>query len=158
MPTPTQKKTAQSIINIFETGSALGDYSLVTSIEGDIGHLTYGRSQTALGSGNLHLLLKEYVDNPGPGLGMHWPHSSNVSLHVIIVLTTSSICTISFALRKMMQSCEKLRMYSSTKNTGNGRLIVPHNLESIRHEDYCCYDSMDLDHGYPCEIEQTHSL
>src|SRR5690606_34795595 len=65
MLTPTQKKTAQSIINIFETGSVLGDYSIVTLIEGDTGHLTYGRSQTTLGSGNLHLLLKEYVDNPG---------------------------------------------------------------------------------------------
>lgn len=65
MLTPTQKKTAQSIINIFETGSTLGDYSIVTLIEGDTGHLTFGRSQTTLGSGNLHLLLKEYIDNPG---------------------------------------------------------------------------------------------
>lgn len=62
---PTQKKTAQSIINIFETGTLLCDYSIVTLIEGDTGHLTYGRSQTTLGSGNLHLLLKKYIDNPG---------------------------------------------------------------------------------------------
>lgn len=38
---------------------------MVTLIEGDTGHLTYGRSQTTLGSGNLHLLLKEYINNPG---------------------------------------------------------------------------------------------
>ena len=65
MLTSTQKKTAQSIINIFETGSVLGDYGIVTLIEGDTGHLTYGRSQTTLGSGNLHLLLEQYIDNPG---------------------------------------------------------------------------------------------
>lgn len=65
MLTFTQKKTAQSIINIFETGSVLGGYGIVTLIEGDTGHLTFGRSQTTLGSGNLHMLLKEYVDNPG---------------------------------------------------------------------------------------------
>ncbi len=42
---------------------------MVTLIEGDSGHLTYGRSQTTLGSGNLHLLLKQYVDNPGSRFG-----------------------------------------------------------------------------------------
>jgi chitosanase len=65
MLTITQKKTAQSIINIFETGSVLGGYGAVTLIEGDTGHLTYGRSQTTLGSGNLYKLLKQYCDNPG---------------------------------------------------------------------------------------------
>ncbi len=69
MITPTQKKTAQSIINIFETGSVLGDYGSVTLIAGDTGHLTYGRSQTTLGSGNLYLLLREYVNNPGAKFG-----------------------------------------------------------------------------------------
>lgn len=69
MITPTQKKTAQSIINIFETGSVLGDYGNVTLIAGDTGHLTYGRSQTTLGSGNLHLLIREYVNNPGAKFG-----------------------------------------------------------------------------------------
>lgn len=69
MLTPTQKKAAQAIINIFETGSVLGDYGQVTLIEGDTGHLTYGRSQTTLGSGNLHLLLKQYVDNAGSRFG-----------------------------------------------------------------------------------------
>ncbi|MBT8768535.1 peptidoglycan-binding protein [Metapseudomonas boanensis] len=65
MLTLTQKKTAQAIVNIFETGSVLGDYGNVTLIRGDTGHLTFGRSQTTLGSGNLHELLQRYCQNPG---------------------------------------------------------------------------------------------
>lgn len=65
MLTATQKNTAQAIINIFETGVVLGDYSQVTLIEGDTGHLTFGRSQTTLGSGNLSELLKQYCANLG---------------------------------------------------------------------------------------------
>jgi chitosanase len=59
-----QKKTAEAIVNIFETGSAVGDYANVTVVAGDPGHLTYGRSQTTLASGNLFLLLRAYVDAP----------------------------------------------------------------------------------------------
>jgi len=55
-----QKATAQAIVNIFETGSILGNYGAVTVIKGDSGHLTYGRSQTTLGSGNLYKLLLSY--------------------------------------------------------------------------------------------------
>lgn len=65
MLTSTQIKTAQSILNIFETSEVRGDYSLVTLIEGDTGHLTFGRSQTTLGSGNLFKLLRRYCDNQG---------------------------------------------------------------------------------------------
>ena len=68
MLTATQKKTAQAIINIFETGVVLGDYSQVTLIEGDTGHLTFGRSQTTLGSGNLSKLLQQYCVNAGARL------------------------------------------------------------------------------------------
>jgi len=57
-----QKRAAQAIINIFETGSPAGDYAMVTLLPGDSGHLTYGRAQTTLGSGNLHLLVKAYCD------------------------------------------------------------------------------------------------
>mgnify|MGYP000862897745 CR=1 FL=1 len=60
-----QKETAKAIVNIFETGSARGDYARVTLLTGDSGHLTYGRAQTTLGSGNLHLLIKAYCDAPG---------------------------------------------------------------------------------------------
>ncbi|MDQ3267784.1 MAG: hypothetical protein M3P47_03520 [Pseudomonadota bacterium] len=52
MLTATQKKTAEALVNIFETGEVLGDCSQVTLIAGDTGHLTFGRSQTTLGSGN----------------------------------------------------------------------------------------------------------
>lgn len=65
MLTSTQIKTAQSILNIFETSEVRGDYGKVTLIEGDTGHLTFGRSQTTLGSGNLFKLLQAYCDNHG---------------------------------------------------------------------------------------------
>jgi len=59
-----QKETAQAIVNIFETGSVRGDYARVTLLTGDSGHLTYGRAQTTLGSGNLYLLVKAYCEAP----------------------------------------------------------------------------------------------
>ncbi len=55
-----QKATIQAIVNIFETGKVSGNYSAVTVIPGDSGHLSYGRSQVSLGSGNLYLLLQKY--------------------------------------------------------------------------------------------------
>jgi chitosanase len=61
MLTETEKRTAQAIVNIFETGSARGEYGQVTLLAGDTGHLTYGRAQTTLASGNLYLLIKAYV-------------------------------------------------------------------------------------------------
>ena len=63
--TDLQKRTAQAIVNIFETGSPAGDYAAVTLLPGDTGHLTYGRAQTTLGSGNLHLLIQAYCAAPG---------------------------------------------------------------------------------------------
>lgn len=63
-----QKKSAQAIVNIFETGQVRGDYARVTLIPGDTGHLTYGRSQTTLASGNLHLLMKDYCETSGAAL------------------------------------------------------------------------------------------
>jgi len=65
MLTSTQIKTAQSILNIFETSQVRGDYGKVTLIDGDTGHLTFGRSQTTLGSGNLFKLLQLYCSNHG---------------------------------------------------------------------------------------------
>jgi chitosanase len=55
-----QQATAQAIVNVFETGRILGDYSAITVLKGDAGHLSYGRSQTTLGSGNLYKLLLSY--------------------------------------------------------------------------------------------------
>jgi chitosanase len=65
MLTELQKKTAQAVVNIFETGKPHGDYSRVTLLKNDNGHLTYGRSQTTLNSGNLALLLHAYCDANG---------------------------------------------------------------------------------------------
>ena len=63
--TPLQQKTIKAIVNVFETGRAAGDYSAVTVLAGDSGHLTYGRSQSALGSGSLFQLLSQYSVAPG---------------------------------------------------------------------------------------------
>lgn len=68
MITPLQKLAALAIVNIFETGSVLGDYGSVTVIKGDSGHLTFGRSQTTLSTGNLHKLIANYCENPGARL------------------------------------------------------------------------------------------
>jgi chitosanase len=69
IPTPlltdTQSRTAKAIVNLFETGHLLGDYGQVTVLPGDSGRLTYGRSQTTLGSGKLGELLRLYAANPG---------------------------------------------------------------------------------------------
>jgi chitosanase len=65
MLTNTQIKTAQSIVNIFETYEVRGNYGNVTVIEGDSGHLTFGRSQTTLSSGGLSKLLEQYCSNSG---------------------------------------------------------------------------------------------
>jgi chitosanase len=64
-----QKQTARAIINIFETGHIVGDYGQVTLLANDSGHLTYGRSQTTLASGNLYLLIKAYCEQPGTQYG-----------------------------------------------------------------------------------------
>lgn len=64
MLTDLQKRTAQAIVNVFETSRVLGDHGRVTLLPGDPGHLTYGRSQTTLTSGNLHLLVKAYCEAP----------------------------------------------------------------------------------------------
>jgi chitosanase len=69
MLTATQKKTAEAIVNVFETSEVLGRYGQVTLIAGDTGHLTYGRSQTTLSSGNLHTLLAMYCGNLGAVFG-----------------------------------------------------------------------------------------
>lgn len=65
--TALQKKTAQAIIQIFETGRLEGfdAYSTVTLLKGDTGRLTYGKHQTTLGSGNLELLLENYIAAKG---------------------------------------------------------------------------------------------
>lgn len=60
MISASQAQTAKAIVNIFETGQVLGDYSTVTLIDGDTGQLTYGRAQTTLTSGGLNTLIRQY--------------------------------------------------------------------------------------------------
>ena len=62
--TSLQKEACRAIVNIFETGKVRGDYGAVTVIRGDAGHLSYGRSQVSLGSGNLYRLLDQYCATP----------------------------------------------------------------------------------------------
>jgi chitosanase len=69
MLTELQKKAAQAIVNIFETGKPEGEYGKVTLLSGDPGHLTYGRSQTTLASGNLYLLIKAYTEREDAAFG-----------------------------------------------------------------------------------------
>lgn len=70
--TDLQKKTAQAIVNVFETGKVLGDYGAVTLISGDKGLLTYGRSQVTLSSGGLHKLLAEYCARKDAQMAAHF--------------------------------------------------------------------------------------
>ena len=65
----TQALAARAIVNLFETGEVRGDYSAVTLLPGDTGRLTYGRAQTTLGSGNLHLLVSRYCATAGARFG-----------------------------------------------------------------------------------------
>ena len=65
MLTSLQKATAEAIVNIFETGRVTGEYGQVTLLAGDTGHLTYGKAQTTLASGNLELLIRAYCNAPG---------------------------------------------------------------------------------------------
>ena len=63
------KEVAQAIINVFETGAVKGRYSQITLLPEDSGHLTFGRSQTTLGSGNLFHLVDAYSSASGSRYG-----------------------------------------------------------------------------------------
>jgi chitosanase len=63
--TELQKRTAQAIVNVFETGAPRGEYGAVTLMANDAGHLTYGRSQASLASGSLYNLTRGYCEAPG---------------------------------------------------------------------------------------------
>jgi chitosanase len=47
-----EDRSAQAIVNLFETSEVLGDYGNASVLPDDTGHLSSGRSQTTLGSGN----------------------------------------------------------------------------------------------------------
>lgn len=65
----SQAQAARALVNIFETGHVRGEYGLVTLLPGDTGRLTYGRAQTTLGSGNLHVLIQRYCATLGARFG-----------------------------------------------------------------------------------------
>jgi chitosanase len=65
----TQKATIQAIVNVFETGRVQGNYGGIAVLKGDTGHLSYGRSQASLGSGNLAKLLGQYCNQPNAQFG-----------------------------------------------------------------------------------------
>jgi len=65
MLTETQKRTIQAIVNVFETGEPAGNYGAITFSQGDVGRLTYGRSQTTLASGGLARLVSAYCSTTG---------------------------------------------------------------------------------------------
>lgn len=60
MQSELQKRTVEALISVFEIGSALNDYGLVTVLPGDPALLCYGRCQIGLASGNLALLIDGY--------------------------------------------------------------------------------------------------
>ena len=57
---------AQAVIDIFETGRLVGSdkYGTIANIPSDTGGLSFGRHQASINSGNLFLLLKDYVSLP----------------------------------------------------------------------------------------------
>ena len=59
-----QKQTCIAIVNIFEGSSLTGNYGAVGGLKNDKGHISYGRSQVSLMSGNLFLLIKAYCEAP----------------------------------------------------------------------------------------------
>ena len=64
MNTNTKQKI-ESVINVFESGSLQGDYSLVSIYADGVGNskqITFGRSQTTE-QGNLKQLLEMYCSN-----------------------------------------------------------------------------------------------
>lgn len=65
MLTHLQRKTGQAIVNIFESGRPIGDYSAVAVVKGDEGGLSYGRAQAALMRGGLFILIQRYCQAAG---------------------------------------------------------------------------------------------
>jgi chitosanase len=62
------KENGSSHRQHFPDENPLGNYGQVTLLANDSGHLTYGRAQTTLMSGNLHLLIKTYCEARGAEL------------------------------------------------------------------------------------------
>jgi chitosanase len=78
--TTLQRKTAQAIIQVFETGRySPGSYGSVSNAAGDAGGLSYGSHQVSLTSGNLYLLLRNYCDQGGACASRLQPYMSRIA-------------------------------------------------------------------------------
>jgi len=78
--TPAQRKTAQAIIQVFETGRySPGSYGAVSNAAGDAGGLSYGSHQVSLTSGNLYLLLRNYYDAGGSQAAKLRPYLTRIA-------------------------------------------------------------------------------
>lgn len=94
-----QKQTAQAIVNIFETGKPQGDYGCVTLLQGDSGHLTYGRAQLTLASGNLHRLINAYCALPDA------PHASALHAYLPRLAVKDFDLDHDRELRRLLTAC-----------------------------------------------------
>jgi len=106
-----EKKTIEAIINVFETGKPEGDYSAVTCLPGDSGHLTYGRSQTTLASGNLYLLLKNYTDTQNA------QYASQITSYLPRLLACDLTLDADFPLRELLKQCGMDPVMQSVQDT-----------------------------------------
>lgn len=78
--TPEQKSLLERVLNAFETGTADGDYGLISIYHDgphDVPQITYGRSQTTE-YGNLRKLVQMYVEASGSFSETLWPFADLV--------------------------------------------------------------------------------
>ena len=64
MPDEASKATIMSVLSVFETGKAEGDYSACAVLEDGAG-ISYGLHQATDGGGSLHAIMSHYVQSGG---------------------------------------------------------------------------------------------
>ncbi|NJM53710.1 MAG: chitosanase [Blastocatellia bacterium] len=117
--TANQKKILEKVVNVFETGSTIGNYgaiSIYSDGPNDIRQITYGRSQTTE-YGNLRALVQKYVAANGLYSKKLKPFAEKVGT---IPLTDDA--TFKDLLKKAGKedaAMRKLKMNFSMKDTTN---------------------------------------
>jgi chitosanase len=84
--TAQQKRICEQVINVFETGSVQGDYSIIAIFPdgpGGIRQITYGRSQTTE-YGNLDELIQMYVDANGTHSNQLRPYLEKIGVTALV--------------------------------------------------------------------------
>lgn len=84
--TAQQKRICEQVINVFETGSVQGDYSIIAIFPdgpGGIRQITYGRSQTTE-YGNLDELIQMYVDANGIHSNQLRPYLEKIGVTALV--------------------------------------------------------------------------